>query len=236
MKAPTAFGMLLARSENQFGLALITSLAWVATCDGHYDAREQQFIQSIAADQLTSDEIDIAVRAATDANPRDLQLVCEILRSFDSERRHLFVDLAVGVAVSDGKLTVSENHVIRFVADLMGLTRGDLDQMFLNHTGRSTPEPSDLGSADWWAARDSSSDKRSRSRHRRSSTQNASIEAYAILGVSPDASQEDIRLAYRRLAKIHHPDKYESLGPEAVSAANETFKRIQAAYSAVKEA
>ncbi|NCC44796.1 MAG: hypothetical protein EOM18_14755 [Clostridia bacterium] len=31
---------------------------------------------------------------------------------------------------------------------------------------------------------------------------------YLILGITPDASQADIKEAYRRLAKTSHPDHY----------------------------
>jgi curved DNA-binding protein CbpA len=34
-------------------------------------------------------------------------------------------------------------------------------------------------------------------------------ELYALLHLSPDASGEEIRRAYRQYAQIYHPDKYQ---------------------------
>jgi len=49
---------------------------------------------------------------------------------------------------------------------------------------------------------------------------------YTILGVSRDASQEDIKRAYRRLAKKHHPD----LNKDKIKESEEKFKEISEAY------
>lgn len=49
---------------------------------------------------------------------------------------------------------------------------------------------------------------------------------YQILSVSASASQEELRLAYRRLAKIYHPDVYVN--------GDETFKKINDAYSVLR--
>jgi molecular chaperone DnaJ len=48
---------------------------------------------------------------------------------------------------------------------------------------------------------------------------------YKVLGVAEDASQEDIRKAYRKLAKQHHPDRH-----GGSKAAEEKFKEISDAY------
>lgn len=55
-------------------------------------------------------------------------------------------------------------------------------------------------------------------------------DLYDILGVDEDASQKEIKKAYRKLARKHHPDR----NPED-SNAEETFKKIQQAYSVLSD-
>lgn len=52
---------------------------------------------------------------------------------------------------------------------------------------------------------------------------------YEVLGVSRDASQDDIKKAYRNLAKKYHPDVYKG------SDANEKFAEIQVAYDCLSD-
>jgi molecular chaperone DnaJ len=52
---------------------------------------------------------------------------------------------------------------------------------------------------------------------------------YEILGVSRDASKEDIKRAYRRLARKYHPDVNKEVGAE------ERFKEINRAYEVLSE-
>ena len=54
-------------------------------------------------------------------------------------------------------------------------------------------------------------------------------DPYKVLGVSPDASDEDIKKAYRRLAKKYHPD----LNPGDKVAAQK-MQEVNAAYEQIK--
>ncbi|XP_043697637.1 chaperone protein dnaJ 13-like [Telopea speciosissima] len=53
-------------------------------------------------------------------------------------------------------------------------------------------------------------------------------ELYALLHISPEASDEEIRKAYRQWSQIYHPDKYQS--PQMKDIATENFQRICEAY------
>ncbi len=55
-------------------------------------------------------------------------------------------------------------------------------------------------------------------------------EDFAVLGLRPGAGDDEIRAAYRRLAKIHHPDR----NPGDATAL-ETFRRITDSYAALRE-
>jgi curved DNA-binding protein CbpA len=54
---------------------------------------------------------------------------------------------------------------------------------------------------------------------------------YQILGVSPEAAPDEIKKAYRKLAQLHHPDKY-----PGDAAAEDRFKAIGEAYAVLGDA
>ena len=54
-------------------------------------------------------------------------------------------------------------------------------------------------------------------------------DPYQVLGVSPNASDEEIKQAYRRLAKKYHPDR----NPGDAEAARQ-MQRVNAAYEQIK--
>lgn len=58
---------------------------------------------------------------------------------------------------------------------------------------------------------------------------------YKILGISPSATDDEVKKAYREMAKKNHPDLVSSLGDEVRQAAERKFQEINAAYETIKK-
>ena len=64
---------------------------------------------------------------------------------------------------------------------------------------------------------------------------NSSDNAYKILEIDKHATNDDIKKAYRKMAKKYHPDKVIHLGEEHRKGAEEKFRQVQAAYEQLQK-
>ena len=56
---------------------------------------------------------------------------------------------------------------------------------------------------------------------------------YKILEITPEATNDEVKRAYRKMAVKYHPDKVATLGEDVQKAAEEKFKAISQAYEAI---
>ena len=58
---------------------------------------------------------------------------------------------------------------------------------------------------------------------------------FRVLEISADASDQEIKRAYRKMANKYHPDKVSHLGKEMQTSAEEKFKAVNNAYQQLKK-
>ena len=58
---------------------------------------------------------------------------------------------------------------------------------------------------------------------------------YRVFGLTPEASDAELDLAYRRLISQYHPDKYADAAPELRAQASRKAGEINAAYDRIQQ-
>lgn len=128
----------------------------------------------------------------------------------------LFLQIQVMAVAADGNVHPAEHDMLVRVARRLGLTERDVAQLeALLRTAAAGPS----------AAGGPPSKQRL-------------DDAYAALGVAPDAGDAEVKRAYRRLMSRNHPDKLAARGlPDSMrEIAEERSREINTAYDLVKEA
>ena len=64
---------------------------------------------------------------------------------------------------------------------------------------------------------------------------NSRDNAYKILEITKSATNDEVKKAYRKMAKKYHPDKVEHLGDEHKKGAEDKFKQVQKAYEQLQK-
>lgn len=59
--------------------------------------------------------------------------------------------------------------------------------------------------------------------------------AYEILEITESATEQEIKAAYRKMARKYHPDRLSTMSPEIQKSAQEKFIKVQDAYETIKK-
>lgn len=126
----------------------------------------------------------------------------------------MLVVYLVNLAMADGDFDQAEESVLRQVASGLGIPSVAFEQLLRMMRAQDAFRPGNAPP-----------------------TQNALALAYEAIGVKSDASDAEIKRAYRKLMSQYHPDKLTGQGmPEdMVKAATERSQEIQAAYDTIKK-
>lgn len=210
------------RIQTAFFTALFSTMGHLAKADGRVTDDEIDMARQIMAHMHLSPEQErTAKHLFNEGKQPDFQLDA-VIEQFRREchRRHtllqMFIEMLIATALADGVVHTHERTVLYRIADHLGFSRAQLDQLI----SMVTAQQHYAGGGQ--AAR----------------AQTSLEDAYAVMGVSKRATDEEIKKAYRRLMNQHHPDKLVSKGmpEEMVKLATEKTQEIRAAYDQIKHA
>jgi hypothetical protein len=123
----------------------------------------------------------------------------------------------------------STDQIFTFSGDI-DMLRLIADSLMTNYRQESPPR-SDKSTG---AGRTSGTSERKRTTSHKVIWQESSKSPYEILRIGVSASKEEVRIAYRKMASLYHPDKVAHLAPEFREMADRKMKEINTAYGSIK--
>lgn len=131
----------------------------------------------------------------------------------------MFLEIQLSVAYADGQLSLQEKHLLDKVCRTLGISA--LQFEIIHNRVKAGREQF-----------------RGQFNNGPSHSQDEIKTAYGVLGVTPNATDAEIKKAYRRLMSQHHPDKLVAKGlpEEMMQIAKEKTQEIQTAYDKLRKA
>lgn len=125
------------------------------------------------------------------------------------------------IAEADGIITESEKQTIVNMAYFMGLSSIDVQRIANRLRVNGGERGNSYGNGGY---------------QKTGGGVNDVAAAYKTLGIGAEATNEELKTAYRNLVKKYHPDRYATQSQEAQAQAAEKFKLVQEAYEKIKAA
>ncbi|MDH3694681.1 MAG: co-chaperone DjlA [Gammaproteobacteria bacterium] len=209
------------RVRKAFFTATFSVMGYVAKSDGRVSEAEIKMANALMSQMQLSEEQRVQARELFNQGKQtdfDVNAVLDQFRYACHRRLNLirmFLEIQIQAAFADGNIHAIEQTVLADIAQKLGFPRFQFEQL-LQMIAATV-----------------------HSQSQRQTTQKAPIsDDYKILGVSRDASDAELKRAYRRLMSQHHPDKLVAKGlpEEMLKLATEKTQRIQAAYDQICEA
>jgi DnaJ like chaperone protein len=213
LQRATTAGAALNREGAQtiFIVALFSMLAKMAKADGQVSRAEIRLIEDFIKNnlRLNSDDRQQAIRIFQNSKD-DNYSIYDYAQQYrqlirNQAMREMVYRLLFAVAYADGELHSAEESILRQIPAHLGLH----ESLFAAMQGEFD---------------------------RRASASGGSLQRhYDILECSPDASDKELKLAYRRKAAEFHPDKIAARGlpEEFMRYAEDQMKSVTVAYDAI---
>lgn len=208
--------------RSDFMNSLLILSAAVIKADGRFAKSEMNYLKSYLVRSFGTEAASDALWQLREIMQENYNIpsVCAELRQGSTiHERLLILQFLFGLANADGEISRLEVAEIENIATWMGVSRNDYESiksMFVGGYSGYGYSSSNSGGGSTYRSHTLDDD-------------------YKILGITPDASDDDVKKAYRTLAKKYHPDRVAHLGEDMRKQAEEKFAKLSDAYDRIKK-
>lgn len=200
---------------GDFGMSMVILSAAVMKSDNRIMKSELEFVKNYLVQQFGAAQAKELISALKEVLKTEVpvrQVCMQIRANMSHPMRLQLMHYLFGVGYSDGKVQTIELQTLNTIARYLGVSQKDFFSINAMFGGQGSQSGSRPGSSSLGVS-----------------------ASYKILEIEDSVTDNEVKKAYRKMAKKYHPDKVAALGPEFQNAAKEKFQKVQQAYEEVKK-
>jgi DnaJ like chaperone protein len=214
------------QAKQSFFSNLFTVMGHIAKADGRVSENEINMAKSVMSHMgLNEARRKAAIENFTRGKQPEFNLD-EALRSLveetgrDPNLMQMFIEIQISAAFADGHLGAKERQILEHIAERLGIGRMRLNLIINSVQAQHRFHQSQSGQA-----------------YQHQSSESQLADAYQALQVSADASDKEVKKAYRKMMAQHHPDKLAAKGlpDDMLEVAKEKTQEIQSAWEVIRK-
>ncbi|MFK8039293.1 MAG: DnaJ domain-containing protein [Crocinitomicaceae bacterium] len=211
---------------------ILALLSVILTHDKKILKSELNYVKRFLNHNFSEDEARAYLLKFREYTEKDLAVdkICvKLNQALGNAGKRQILHLIIGAAVADRELTEGELIAVYKIGDGLRLGKITVESLLSMHSFHySGPQQN---------GRQQYQRQSNQQQYRRRSSPSSNLsQAYKILEITPQATEKEIKKAYRKLVVIYHPDKVANMGESYQKSAKEKFQKIQSAYEQIKAA
>ena len=196
-------------TQADIHVALLVLIAAVMKADGQVKKSELNYVKAFLRQNYGEERGKEMLKALQQIVQKDIPIdqVCyQIKVNTDYNTRYHMVDFLFGLGSADGSFDQTELNMLRLIAQYLGIAQSDYTSICERHNSSFNTPHSTFGK-----------------------------DPYKVLGISKDATDDEVKKAYRRMAMKYHPDRVAGMSEEMQRNAAEQMKEINEAYEQINK-
>lgn len=234
-------------SIDQFNVIVVLASYHLVTINKKFSTKELNHIDEFFSQFLTKNKKNdliwllglykknnINLRPNLQGNETLRSLIKGINVYFTPQHKYTLLYYLFELAESDNDIENLELNFIFGLGQKIGLSKKELNSITSLYFSTYIPYPETEFSK---GKKKKTKEKQSRTRSKSKYVSQSKLEnSLSIFNLKKTATNDEIKKAYKKMVKLHHPDRVAHLGEEHVLKATELFKRINVAYEYLEDA